>query len=218
MSGVGSGQTMVRVTEEEGLTASALVTVVADVNAISEIVLSSPDQTLEIGETTQFSYTVSNIQGAELSGPFEPIWSSSNDNIVEVNDQGEATAIAAGSVEITANIDGIVSLPYTLSVAVGERTGTFQGTNGYNVSGSVTVSESEVAFGSDFNTSSGPGLYIYLSNSSGNVSGGIELGEIKGNAGSQTYPIPPGEDANNYQFVIVYCKPFGISFGFAKLQ
>jgi len=218
VTAIATGQTMIRVSEPDGLTASVLVTVVADVNAISEITISSPTQTLDIGQSTQLSISVKNILGEELTGPFQPVWSSSNPGIISVNDQGLATAVAAGPSEITATVDGIISLPYSLTVSGGERTGTFQGVNGYNVSGSVAVDDNTVELGSNFSASNGPGLYIYLTTSSSSVSGGIELGALVSTAGVQSYNIPQGEDVNNYQYVIVYCKPFGIPFGFAELQ
>ncbi len=106
------------------------------------------------------------------------------------------------------------------------RRGTFVGSK-YTVSGDVEVlkgaSGERVVFKPNFSTDSGPGLRIYLVNDAqGKVvekpANFIDLGSIKNNKGMQTYSVPTGQSAANFKSVIVWCKTFGVLFGFATLK
>jgi hypothetical protein len=75
-----------------------------------------------------------------------------------------------------------------------------------------------LSFAENFQSQAGPGLYVYLSPIGNGVSGGIELDELKSNSGAQEYPLPEDIDPADFEFVIIYCKPFGVPFGAAQLQ
>ena len=47
--------------------------------------------------------------------------------------------------------------------------------------------------------------------------GYVELDKLKGNRGSQNYPIPDGEDPAGYNSVVIYCAPFHVIFSVAPL-
>ncbi|OEK07258.1 hypothetical protein BFP71_04110 [Roseivirga misakiensis] len=99
-----------------------------------------------------------------------------------------------------------------------ERTGSFMGLRNYTVNGDFTLSENgdnlELTFSSNFQSSNGPGLFVYLSNNSTRVTGGIELGQLSANSGTQTYIISrQNAELDTYNHVIIYCKPFGVAFG-----
>ena len=102
------------------------------------------------------------------------------------------------------------------------RTGTFRGVNGYNAEGTAVLDEASndrtLEFLADFRTQNGPGLYIYISPSSSNVTGALNLGEITSTTGAQVYDIPSTAQLDGLDHVIIYCKPFGIPFGFATLE
>jgi hypothetical protein len=76
---------------------------------------------------------------------------------------------------------------------------------------------------SDFATSNGPDVQIYLVASSdvrdnGDLARGfINLGTLKGNIGDQNYEIPGGTDLATYRAVSVWCRRFGVNFGAAPL-
>jgi len=77
----------------------------------------------------------------------------------------------------------------------------------------------------DFETSNGPDVNIYLVaasdvNEDGVVkeAGFVTLGPIKGNKGEQNYEIPSGVDLGTYKTVTVWCKRFSVNFGSAPLS
>jgi hypothetical protein len=45
----------------------------------------------------------------------------------------------------------------------------------------------------------------------------VSLGRLKGNKGSQNYPLPDGVDASAYTSVTIWCDRFDVSFGAAEL-
>ena len=81
-----------------------------------------------------------------------------------------------------------------------------------------------LSFG-DFLAASGPDLRVVLSASDaprtreevelGNLE--LELGPLKGTAGSQTYEIPPEVDLSLYNSVVIYCQEFHVVFSTATI-
>ncbi|MBS1709665.1 MAG: DM13 domain-containing protein [Armatimonadetes bacterium] len=75
---------------------------------------------------------------------------------------------------------------------------------------------------SDFKTSNGPDVHVYLvkGNDPRAVKDGgyIDLGSIKGNIGDQNYTLPAGTDLSQYQAVTIWCKRFFVGFGGAALS
>jgi hypothetical protein len=79
----------------------------------------------------------------------------------------------------------------------------------------------------DLDTSNGPLLKVWLSNArviSGTAgwrvfdnSEHVDLGPLKGNKGSQNYPLPAGVDLSRYRSVSIWCARFQVSFGTAEL-
>lgn len=104
--------------------------------------------------------------------------------------------------------------------------GQFSGKGSYSVSGDVSIYENEsneiiVEFAENFSASTGPGLYVYLSNSNNGVAGGVELGKLESNTGGQLYNVSLIDNTlslESYNHVIVHCKPFNVVFGYAELN
>ena len=75
----------------------------------------------------------------------------------------------------------------------------------------------------DFRTDNGPDLNVYLSATSPDAPAGtfdddfVDLGDLKGNVGSQNYEIPVGLDLDHYSTVAIWCVRFGVVFGAADL-
>ena len=79
----------------------------------------------------------------------------------------------------------------------------------------------------DLDTSNGPLLKVWLSDApviSGPAgwrvfdhSEHVDLGPLKGNQGSQNYPLPAGVDLSRYRSISVWCARFHVSFGAAEL-
>ena len=77
----------------------------------------------------------------------------------------------------------------------------------------------------DFRVTNGPDLRVLLAShpdpmSRGNVHSGeyVELAKLKGNIGNQNYPLPEGLSPDDYNSVIIYCKPFQVIFSVAPLS
>ena len=75
----------------------------------------------------------------------------------------------------------------------------------------------------DFRTDNGPDLNVYLSAAPPDAPAGafdddfVDLGDLKGNVGSQNYEIPVGLDLGHYSTVAIWCVRFGVVFGAADL-
>ena len=75
----------------------------------------------------------------------------------------------------------------------------------------------------DFRTDNGPDLNVYLSAAPPDAAAGdfdddfVDLGDLKGNVGSQNYEIPAGLDLDRYSTVAIWCVRFGVVFGAAEL-
>jgi hypothetical protein len=71
----------------------------------------------------------------------------------------------------------------------------------------------------EFETSNGPDLNVYLVNSStGDVTDFVDLGNLRGNIGSQNYEIPAEVDLAVYDTVMIWCVRFSTGFGEALLE
>ncbi|MDH5278733.1 MAG: DM13 domain-containing protein [Actinomycetota bacterium] len=71
----------------------------------------------------------------------------------------------------------------------------------------------------DFETDPGPDLRLYLvPKGNDGVSGGVDLGALKGNKGNQQYPVPASfQSAPMGLQVVVWCRAFTVAFGSATL-
>jgi hypothetical protein len=75
----------------------------------------------------------------------------------------------------------------------------------------------------DFETSNGPALKVYLSAAPAGGPGDrfddrfVDLGDLKGNVGSQNYAIPRDVRLDRYRSVVVWCKRFSVPFAAASL-
>ncbi|NJQ02845.1 DM13 domain-containing protein [Streptomyces zingiberis] len=79
----------------------------------------------------------------------------------------------------------------------------------------------------NLDTSNGPDLRVWLTDAP--VKEGragwhvfddgayVSLGKLKGNKGSQNYPVPADADLSRYSSVSIWCARFGVSFGAAEL-
>ena len=77
----------------------------------------------------------------------------------------------------------------------------------------------------DFEVTNGPDLRVLVSphpnpRGSGDVTaeGYVELGKLKGNIGPQNYLFPEGLTPDEFQSVVIYCKPFHVVFSVAALS
>ncbi|MGB4972377.1 MAG: Ig-like domain-containing protein [Cyclobacteriaceae bacterium] len=203
------------------------ITVVQNESDVAFVDITAPKTSLSIGESITVMATARNINGGMASGSGVQ-WFSTDQTVVTIDGAGTVTAQGSGIAKIYATINGVFSNEIEITVGGGKRMGTFQPANGYDASGMVTMEvisgELTVKFSDDFMTDFALGTFIYLANS--NSSGttirneGIELGEITTN-GSHTFNVTanfPNATLNQFQYVIVLCKPASIPFGFAQLD
>lgn len=77
----------------------------------------------------------------------------------------------------------------------------------------------------DFETSNGPDLHLYLvaardatDDDGVRAAGFVTLGALKGNVGNQAYDVPADVDLERFRAVTVWCRRFGVNFTTAPLQ
>ncbi len=98
----------------------------------------------------------------------------------------------------------------------------------HDTSGSVAVVQTaagrQLVF-EDLRTSNGPDLRVYLSPKAaqpdswgGYNTGGVQLGRLKGNVGTQTYEIPASVDLDSLRTAVIWCERFSVGFGAADLH
>jgi hypothetical protein len=200
------------------------LTVVANSNAVASVMVAAPSTTsLQLGQTIQLSALPKDISNNTLSGK-TIVWFTENASIVSVSSTGLATAVANGTAEVHAKVDGVKSnsIKFNVGATAGVRTGTFVSAGGYSSVGTVTMEEVGskviVKLSSNFQASVALGTFIYLANSTtgGTVkTAGLELGQWS--SGAATFDVP-GVTLNQYKYVVVLCKPAGVTFGFAELK
>jgi hypothetical protein len=100
--------------------------------------------------------------------------------------------------------------------------GLFSGADSFHdASGSATIYElpdqSHFLRLSNFSVTNGPDLRVLLA-VDGDPELAVELGKLKGNIGDQNYEIGEGIDVSAYNSVLIYCKPFRVTFGMANLE
>jgi Bacterial Ig-like domain (group 2) len=189
-----------------------------------EITIAIPQDSktsLQVGETIQLSVSVKYLPAGKIHK-----WASDQPDIASVNENGLVTAKAKGLARIAASIDAIKSneIEFNVDNAIKttERKGTFQGSGSYSAKGTVTLTQSDgvltVAISSDYQASVALGTVLYLANSINGAqvkSAGLELGEWS--SGAKIFN-PAGVTLNQYKYVVVLCKPAGITFGNAELK
>jgi Electron transfer DM13 len=98
------------------------------------------------------------------------------------------------------------------------REGTWMGSSGYNASGTAKIYDDngkKVLLLSNFSSSNGPDLKVYLSTTTGAASF-VNLGNLKSTSGRQTYAIPDGTDIDQFKFALIWCQQFSVLFGKAE--
>jgi hypothetical protein len=102
--------------------------------------------------------------------------------------------------------------------------GTFTGLGSYSGGGDAVVlndgtEQRFLRFEENFETSNGPDLNVYLTvgGDVGNAAGYVDLGDLRGNIGSQNYEIPVEVDLGQFDTVVIWCVRFGVGFAEAPL-
>jgi len=227
---IGQGLGQANMTSSVGNTTSlpVLVTIVEDEQAVAQVsIFASSGNQISIGQEVNLTVEVFNVLGDPIEG-LEVQYTSLDPAYLSVNEDGLATGIANGFGRIIATVDGIQS--NTLGIQVGQtsRTGSFTGANGYDACGVTELFLDDIGdlmlkLEDDFDTDFALGTFIYLSNSTqGSVTRneGIEIQEVS-SSGAYLFnvsAIDPAVSIDDFNYVIVLCKPATITFGYAQLD
>ncbi len=101
-----------------------------------------------------------------------------------------------------------------MTIGAHAGSGSFVGVEGESVRGIATVTSSSVKLSSNFKSSSGPDLYVYL----GNKRPSKIIARLRRLSGSQTYALPKGVDISKYSAVYIHCKRYNHTYGRARLR
>ncbi len=227
-TGKAPGQAWAMATVPDNLIDSVLLTVIEDDNnAVARVTIQNAPSYLTIGSSVQLQAKVYNAANQELNGQ-QVSWSGSNAGVFQVSASGVVTGLSAGAGAVTASSAGISSLPVTIQVQPAgglARSGQFSGNSGYSVSGTATLQQDgdnlALTLGSDFSSGNGPMLGVFLAKTAaGGLSSqnSLKLGDLQKNTGMQVYSVPAGVKLNDYDYVVIYCIPFNVRFGTAKLN
>lgn len=158
-------------------------------------------------------------------------WYSSDSDIIEIDSDGLAKGIAAGSsfLKVTYT-EQDERLQDSILVHVGENTviteqnisTTIVTTSYYLLEGTLGIEESneglELIIQEDYKASTAlPGLYLYLSNNRNSISNALEVSKVTVFSGVHSYSVPNAA-IGDYNFLVYYCKPFNIKVGEAVLN
>lgn len=208
-----------------------------------EVRISPARMNFEVGDEQAFQATYFNDIGFEEPASFS--WLSSDTAVVQVDQDGVLFAKDTGKVEVLADANGITGrMPIRVympgeapdDLLTNERSGTFvSGASSYFASGSAALVRTpsgrlELQFGSDFATSAGPSVYVFLANKTAGpyafLPGGNEINGISAQltrtklttfTGAMTFAVPDGVGIHDYDYAVLYCI-LGPVFGYAKLQ
>lgn len=195
--------------------------VIENLSIIDEI------DTIGIEESYQFEYRYLDNVGARQDVNVE--WSSSDEGIISISNNGLAKGIEVGEATITVDYQGLDNyLTHTIEVAVGDSTtevvtveivkeGKIVTTSSYTLQGDFTVQEIDgnliVEIDSNYQASTAlPGLFVYLSNNPNSVAAALEISAVTTFDGAHTYTISD-VGLDDYKFLLYFCKPFNIKVG-----
>lgn len=224
LAGVTPGQATIYASASYFEKDSLLITVVGNTSDVSSIIITGGRNNLNTGDTLMLNADAYNFNGNKIDNiTFN--WNSSNNSVLTVNSTGTVKAISAGTAFVTVAANGISSSPYQISVTGKERTGSFEKnpSQDHVVSGKAILKENfdgtlTLEFDSTFASSGGPDVRVYLSVNQSTTGNSFEVGTLKSTSGKQLYDIPSSININDYNWVLIHCVPFNITFGWAKLN
>jgi hypothetical protein len=190
------------------------------------IVIENSIVNLQVGDTFQLTAVYFDSTGSPTNE--ELLWSTSDDQVLEVSGDGLIEGISIGVAIITAQRNEMMaSVEIEVSMEETEvmnaRTADIRTTSSYPLSGIATLtidgSNSRLDLSEDFSTTDRlPGLYLYLTNNPGTINGALELGPVEQFEGAQTYEVPDDVELFTYNYVLFYCKPFTVKVGDGELM
>lgn len=194
--------------------------------------LTTMADSIAVGDSFQFEARFTNNVG-QVEDRIQ--WTSSNEDIINIDSDGLATALAAGTSSITAAVtlaDNSI-LSETVDVIVGSvtsvsedvltsRKGVIRTTSSYVLTGDFTIEQVDdklvISIADNYETTDAlPGLYLYLTNNPNTNNGAFVIGEVKIFEGSHSYEVT-GVGLNDFDYLLYYCKPFGVKVGDGEIE
>ncbi|MCB0762271.1 MAG: DM13 domain-containing protein [Flavobacteriales bacterium] len=191
--------------------------------------ITNPPDTIKIG--TNYAFEAAYYNGVGIAETTSLIWSSSDSNVISINEDGLSFAENYGEATITVSTTD--TPPYTAQkhVVIGDttvlqpliRTGTLISTSSYALEGDVILhyvgSQLVLELDDNYHTSDNlPGLYVYLTNNPSTNAGAFEIGPVEVFDGSHSYNLPESVQLFDYSHVLYYCAPFNVKVGECELQ
>ena len=199
-----------------------IVGVVADPDEVALVRIALTRLELTLEAFRQLTARSTNSRGEVLEKDF--VWSSSDETVATVDGAGQVVAVGPGTASISAQTEGVTSNRVRVTVFGPGRMGQFQpASRSYRCEGSVTLEAAssgglELVFGDDFLVSDGPRLEVFLSATNRVGPGSLQLIPVQRFSGAQTYSLAAGVGLGDFDWVIIHCVPFNVTFGYAELQ
>jgi hypothetical protein len=197
-----------------------LLTIIDETVIVAYVTIQGGKTSMLVGESLTLTGLAYNrfdqiVEGKEIE------WESSDVSVIEIS-EGVIKALTNGKSTISAHTEGISSQPLIIEVSeVGLREGSFEGAAGHKAAGKAMLSMANsgvlLELSDDFSADNGPGLYLYLSNQPNNVDAGVEIAPLTKLSGPSSYGIE-GVSLADFNYVIIYCKPFKVVVGRAQLN
>jgi len=118
-TGLAAGTTNITVTLD-GITSPIIALTVTTLSSIA--VTPNPPNSLAVGSTEQFTVIGNNWDGSTTNITTEATWASNDNTVAIIDSNGLVTGVAAGTANITASVDGIISPTVPLTVVVAAST------------------------------------------------------------------------------------------------
>ena len=194
-------------------------------------------EALLVGDSYLYQASFFDNTGVERPASFQ--WSSSDQQVLLINGEGLAMAVAPGVTTITYSANDL-SENFTVTVfdpqqvdedslrmqqeqtQSGDRTAELVTVSSYLLEGTAVLTVDDgliLELLDDFRTTDAlPGLYLYLTNNTRSVSNAVEIGEVTMATGAQSYVVPAGVELQDFSYVLFYCKPFRVPVGEGKFE
>lgn len=195
------------------------------------VIITSAVDTIGVDDQFQFTARYTNNVGATVAETID--WSTGDTDILTIDANGLATGITKGDTYVMAEVavTGAAPVEDTLWVTVDEmtsepvvqeRTGMIATTSSYLLTGEFVArmdgNDLVIDIAANYAADTGlPGLYIYLTNNPGTNSGALEIGPVSVFSGAHSYRIE-NVGLFDYDYLLYFCKPFGVKVGDGALE
>jgi hypothetical protein len=179
-------------------------------------------------EIDYFNYVGKQVENPKIS------WTSSDPAVLEITEDGLATGIDFGTATVKATLitseetltiisnDEVIVSTATLKESL-EFVGEITSTTSYLLKGSYSLVALDdggvkLSLGEDYEADTNlPGLYVYLGNNPKSIADAHEIGPVTVFQGAHFYDLPT-IDIYDYNYILYWCKPFGVKVGEGQIK